>query len=378
VGRWRLSIVLLALVLVGGAGGFSVAFGDGGSSLPHPFHLQRSGSGENLPLAYLDPGIVLALDVASGRLVLSGRELDYRDNSRGYGPRALMSSDAGVVAIHSPGRAGLWRYIGGIPGLSSGRRSSALALGRAPVWGAPREQLQSGRLVGLVLPDGRHVAVSQDQRHRVVGICWRGPGGARLGVRVRYSADERAITDPFGVTRTYRLVPGGVTRVVPRSWQHTPGYRRPVSRVLDSFRSYLAVQDRAPNDLPGRLTRFGTEAYSLAPEGGLLLAELTDLRRARPVIKILKNAGMLDVSMIVPSRNSDGQLSRLVDRLSGKLGELGKRCQLSVSVQDDFVYVEVATAISPAEGRAVRDALGNLHAWAVLAQHGRSLCGQPA
>ncbi|MGI8863732.1 MAG: hypothetical protein ACR2JH_04915 [Solirubrobacteraceae bacterium] len=48
---------------------------------------------------------MLALDAASGDLVLSGRELDYRDGATtSYGPPGLANADTNVVAIHSPAR----------------------------------------------------------------------------------------------------------------------------------------------------------------------------------------------------------------------------------------------------------------------------------
>jgi len=243
---------------------------------------------EFVAVADLDPDIVVDLNVVSGHVRVSGDNL----------------LDAPVAEIGDP-RHGhrLFRYTGGIPGLTPVRGSADVGArtrgpGRLPVWGSARRARDGGGFL-IVFPDGRRVRVRTDHTGRAVSIGWPGNGGGTLTASVRYTNALTTVSDPFGISRVYRHDRAGhASRVVPASWRG-PGYRHPLVDVLDNPRETGWLQYRSA-DYTDRIARAARNdlAYERPADGGILEVALASLRQARRLDSLLGRLGLLDMTQV--------------------------------------------------------------------------------
>lgn len=319
---------------------------------------------EFVAVADLDPDIVVDLNVVSGHVRVSGDNL----------------LDAPVAEIGDP-RHGhrLFRYTGGIPGLTPVRGSAdvgARTRGRArlPVWGLARRVRYGGGFL-IVFPDGRRVRVRTDRTGRAVSIGWPGNGGGTLTASVRYTNALTTVSDPFGISRVYRHDRAGhASRVVPASWRG-PGYRHPLVDVLDNPRETGWLQYRSA-DYTDRVARAARNdlAYERPADGGILEVALASLRRARRLDSLLGRLGLLDMTQ-VQSALLNQQESQGVDAQVGRrLDPILKDCHLSYGVGGDVLDVTVSSTITPAELATVHRTLARVPAWTLIRRGGPSLC----
>lgn len=338
-------------------------------------------TGQAVAVAYLDPGLVLALNVTSGRLELSGINLGFTPGRSWVHERATYANERDVVAIEDPLRGHtLFAYRGGIPGLSVAARAPAGAVAvpgssAQRVWGAVRQVFRGGRLSAVVLPDGRRIGITTDGSGRAVAVRWMDARGHPLRTTMGYADGRTTITDPFGVARTYASSgEGRAYELVPAAWRRGPGYRHFYSAVLDSAAEILWVQQRlvwwAPN-LTSALRPFAGSGYAgvsidSPANGGYLDVGLTKLASARRVDAALRRGGVLDVSAIMPTYTTARQLAREGARVNAQLGSAFSDCHLSTGDGIDTFVVRVSDAITPPEWAALAHALARLDAWAIV------------
>jgi hypothetical protein len=347
-------------------------------------------SDQQVAVAYLDPYIVLDVDVVTGRLVLSGWGLNFKGSGPIWSEHPALALETGVVGIEDPlARHRLFRYAGGIPGLAAagsapGGSAALPAPGALTVWGPPREVLRHGRLVALVFPDGRGVGVRVDGLGRLLLVRWMDAFGAPLVTRVAYSGELTSVTDPFGVTRVYEHVsPHRVFELVPASWRRGHGYRHWISPVLDGARETGWVQYRASPPRFGQLTGglgrfagpgFGGISFDSPANGGYVQVGMNSLRWARRVEDELRQRGLLDVSAILPTYDRVEELYQASDSLHGPLSGALADCHASWGDGVDAVVIDVSSTITPQEVARLDGALSHLNAWAIIERHGGSEC----
>ena len=396
--RSYLAALLLALVLVGcGAGAQPQASGRAPLQAPLAgrmvaLPLAQASSREQVSVAYLGPELAVALDVATGRLQLSGLALWFNQDRPWAGQQANQPLLSGVVGIEDPlAHHRLFRYVGGIPGLAPASVTAAgsLALpapGNLPVWGAPRAVLRRGRVIAIVLPDGRRIGVSSDRSGRATAVSWSTPHGVPLHTTIRYAGSLTTITDPFGVTRTYeRLTGGRAFEIVPAAWRSGPGYRHWIYPVLDDARETGWIQHRTSEQrpvvrdllasLPGAAgAAFGGVSYDSPANGGDIDVGLTSPAAAGRVDSTLRRLGLLDVSAILPTLDTVAELRRAFDSLRAPLDPIARACHVSWGEGVDDIAITVADTITPAELAVLDHALRSLPAWAVIQRTGSSTC----
>lgn len=380
----RVGIALAAAVIAAlvGAGALRAGARPARGGSPPALH---SPSDQRVALAYMDPDIVLSLDVVTGRLSLSGITLGFPPGSDWRHERPDFPFETGVIGIHDPTRHELFRYVGGIPGLAAAgpvpAGAAALpAAGRLPVWAAPTQLVRDGR---LALPDGRYVDITLDGHGRLTDLRWPGAHGERLRTRVRYGADTATITDPCGVSRTYRHLPGNrAFEVVPPAWRHGLGYRHFIAPVLDGARETGWVQYRATpprHDLIAGLGAFapgvfGGVSFDSPANGGYIDVGLTSLAPARRMENELMARGLADVSAILPTYDTAGELARLGDSLQPVFAPLLRDCHVMWGEGVDTIVIRVASTITPREVAVLDRAIQNLKAWVIVERQGASVC----
>jgi hypothetical protein len=218
-------------------------------------------------------------------------------------------------------------------------------------------------------------------------VGWPGAHGEALTTTIAYRGDLTAITDPFGITRTYQHPGRGrAFELVPASWRHGPGYRHWISPVLDSARETGWVQDRSsgpPNrgDLidglgPFAGPSFGGVSFDSAANGGYIDLNLAHLGRARSLEKEMRRRGLLDVSAIRPTYDGAGRLDAIDNGLDPSLLPIARACHVTWGEGAGTIVITVASTLTSGERTTLDRALHNLGAWAVIAVGGRSVCAE--
>jgi hypothetical protein len=348
---------------------------------------------EFVAVAYLDPDLVLDVNIVTGRFRVSSEALGFGPGL----PRQWESQlpnrpdETGVIGIWDPLKHRLFRYEGGNPGYVAARPESVgdaplPANGRLPVWSSPR-LVRDGRLSReLVFADGRWVTIAVDARGRTTMVSWPAFAGARLITRVAYSGASTSISDPFGVTRTYvHKASGEAFELVPAAWRTGPGYRHWVSPLLDDARETGFVQARTvgrSGDLTDGFGRvagrsFGGVSFDSPANAGYLQVGLTSAAAAARVDATLRRRGLLDVSAILPVHSTQRELASETDSLERPLGAAGADCHASWGDGVDTIVISVANTITPAEVKAMDDAVRRLHSWTVIEVQGSNECATP-
>ena len=327
------------------------------------------GREEFVAVAHLDPLLVIAVNVVSGRLQISGDDVGFKD-----GP---------VAVIEDPIGHRLFRYVGGLPGLAPAPPSPFSAA--LPLWGAPRVLRRSGTVVGIRLPDGRRISVVSGRSGRVYSLTWRGARGGRLHSTIGYSGLDTTITDPFGVSRTYvHDRQGHAYELVPTDWRGT-GYRHWRSPILDSTAETMFVQSRTALGTPARPAlldsvqaaagrAFGVIWLGAPANDGYVNVGVSETRPIPRIIATLKRVGLLDVTDLSTVFDTATELDAAQAALNRRLDAMFKDCHLSDGQQVDDIDVDITTNVTVAETAALEDALHALNAWAVVRQAGTSQC----
>jgi hypothetical protein len=325
---------------------------------------------------HLDPDIAIVVNVITGRVEVSGTARGVRADP--------------VVGIEDP-VAGhrLFRYAGGVPGMDAGQPGPAgaaalPAAGALPVWGPPR-LLSGRRLASIAFSDGRTVRVSSDRERRARSISWPGDGGGRLRASIRYAGSLTTVTDPFGVSRVYRHDRAGhAVELVPAAWRG-PGYRRSFVPVLDDIRQTGWLQHRTAVQKP-RVRDLVSEAgaaagsalggvwFEAATNGGFLNIGLASLSRAPHVNSVLARLGILDMTNVQSTLDTDREINRINSSLDRSFLPIARDCHLTWGAGNDVVYVTVADTITPPEVATIDRGLATVHAWAVIRRGGHSMC----
>jgi hypothetical protein len=142
------------------------------------------------------------------------------------------------------------------------------------------------------------------------------------------------------------------------------------------------VQDRTvgdEGDLTAGLARvigrsFGGISYDSPANAGYLQVGLTSSAATARVDAALKRRGLLDVSAILPVHSTPRRLASETDSLDHPLGAALADCHASWGDGTDAIIISVATTITPAEVKAMDDAIRRLHSWAVVEVQGSSVC----
>ena len=332
---------------------------------------------EFVAVAHLDPEIGVLVNVVTGRLKLSGDDVGFAES---------------VVAIEDPllGHK-LFRYTGGIPGLRPARGSrwdTLIAPDTVPAWGA-RVVRRNRTSATIVLADGRKIGVANDASGRVVGVRWPDATGDRkLRTRIGYAGARTAITDPFGVTRTYQHDrSGGAFELVPPSWRG-PGYRRWSDPVLDGRAQTGLIQrrtslqpmgSRAPLDeiQSAAGNAFGSIWFAPPANDGYVNVGLRPLTNARRMETLIRRLGLLDVTDITPTFSTQRSLNAAQNTLDKPLDPLLRDCHVGYGQVVDDIDITVASTITPDEMAVLEKALRKLNAWAVVSTGGPSVCAVP-
>ena len=348
---------------------------------------------EFVAVAYLDPDLVLDVNVVTGRFRISSEALDFGEGlPRQWESRLPNRPDeTGVIGIWDPLQHRLYRYEGGNPGYVAAGPEPAgeaplPANGRLPVWSSPH-LVRDGRLSReLLFADGRRVKLTVDARGRTTMVRWPAFSGARLVTRIVYSGALTSVSDPFGVTRTYAHERSGKAFELVRSaWRKGPGYRHWVSPLLDDARETGFVQDRTlagKRDLTDGLGRvagrpFGGISFDSPANAGYLQVGLTSAAATARVDAALERRGLLDVSAILPVHSTPRQLDSETDALEHPLGAALADCHAAWGEGTDAIIVSVATTITPPEVEAMDNAIRRLQSWAVIEAQGSNVCATP-
>ncbi len=375
--RRALSLLAATLALAGPAAARAAA-------LPGP------GSSEQaVAVAYLDPGIALSLDVVTGRLELSGVALGFSP----AGPiwthqRPVHPFETGVAAIYDPLSGRLYRYTGGIAGYAAAPAPrGALIVGGGttiPVWGPPSLLRHGRQLVSVVFADGRRVTIRTDPAGRVTQLLWPGGQGQALRTTIAYAPGRTAITDPFGVRRTYAYSgEGRAYELVPAAWRGGRGYRHFITPVLDGARETGWVQYRALEPHPGSLIAglrpfagpgWAGVSFDSPANGGYIDLNLAQLGRAHALEAEMARRGLADVTAIRPTYASGRQIARADAFLRPRLRPMIADCHLSWGYGAGPITITVSTTLTPAERTALLAAVQGLPAWVVFEVRGASQC----
>ena len=329
-------------------------------------------------MAHLDPEIGVLVNVVTGRLKLSGDD---------------VGSAESVVAIEDPllGHK-LFRYTGGIPGLRPARGSrwdTLIAPDTVPAWGVTRVVHRNRTSATIILADGRKIGVADDASGRVVGVRWPDATGDRdLRTRISYAGARTAITDPFGVTRTYQHDrSGGAVELVPIAWRG-PDYRRWIDPVLDGGAQAGLIQRRASLRPMGSRepldeiqsaagNAFGSIWFAPPAHDGYVHVGLRPLTSARRMEALIRRLGLLDVTDITPTFNTHRSLNAAQNTLDKPLDPLLRDCHVGYGHVVDDIDITVASTITPGEMAVLEKALRKLNAWAVVSTGGPSVCAVP-
>ena len=329
-------------------------------------------------MAHRDPEIGVLVNIVTGRLKLSGDD---------------VGSAESVVAIEDPSLGHkLFRYTGGIPGLRPARSSrwdTLIAPDTVPAWGVARVVHRNRTSATIILADGRKIGVADDASGRVVGVRWPDATGDRdLRTRIGYAGARTAITDPFGVTRTYQHDrSGGAVELVPTSWRG-PDYRRWIDPVLDGRAQAGLIQRRASLQPMGSRApldeiqsaagnAFGSIWFAPPANDGYVNVGLRPLTSARRMEALIRRLGLLDVTDITPTLNTQRSLNAAQNTLDKPLDPLLRDCHVTYGQVVDDIDITVAGTITPGEMAVLEKALRKLNAWAVVSTGGPSVCTVP-
>lgn len=378
--------LLAALVALLAAGAFAASPVTPRGGLPGP------GSSEQaVAVAYLDPDIVLSLDVVSGRLLWSSSAVGFSPRGGAWNrQRPDHPYYAGVVGIYDPLDHSLYEYRGGIAGFAPApARDAPAALsspGGLPVWDEPSLVRIRGRLAGLRLPDGRRVGLRTDAAGRISQVRWPGPHGEPLRTTIAYRGSLTEITDPFGVRRVYEHSGAGrAFEIVPAAWRRGPGYRHWIAPFLDGAREIGWVQYRTTSRPPHRrvlisgLRRyaglgFAGVSFDSPANGGYIDLGTASLARARALEHEMLRRGLLDVAAIMPTFSSTAQIWRADAHLRPVLAPMVRDCHVSWGEGAGPILITVSTTLTAAERSALDEAVRGVNAWVVINVSGRSEC----
>ena len=297
------------------------------------------------------------------------------------------------MAIEDPLRGHkLFRYGGGIPGLRPARGSrwdALIAPDMFAAWGAARVVHRNRTSATIILADGRKIGVAYDASGRVVGVRWPDATGDReLRTRLSYAGARTAITDPFGVTRTYRHDrSGGAFELVPTSWRG-PGYRHWIEPVLDGRAQVGLIQLRTSLQPMGSRdpldeiqsaagNAFGSIWFAPPANDGYVNVGLRPLTSARRMEALIRRLGLLDVTDITSTFNTQRSLNAAQNTLDKPLDPLLRDCHVGYGQVVDDIDITVASTITPGEMAVLEKALRKLNAWAVVSTGAPSVCAVP-
>jgi hypothetical protein len=241
----------------------------------------------------------------------------------------------------------------------------------------------------IILADGRKIEVADDTSGRLVRVRWPAATGDReLRTTISYAGARTAITDPFGVTRTYQHEPsGGAFELVPPSWRG-PGYRHWIEPVLDGRAQTDLIQRRATLQPTGSRApleeiqsaagnAFGSIWFAPPANDGYVNVGLRPLTSARGIEAALRRLGLLDVTDVAPTFSTQRSLNAAQDTLDRPLDPLLRDCHVAYGQVVDDIDITVASTITPSEMAVLEKALRKLNAWALISTGGASVCAVP-
>ena len=334
---------------------------------------------EYVAVAHLDPEIAILVNVVTGRLTLSGDRVGIAETVAGIEDPLLGHK--------------LFRYAGGIPGLLPAAGplwSRSPAPDRSLSWRVPRLVRLNRGVAAIVLGDGRKVDVASDSDGRVVALSWPPAfGRGVLRTRISYSGSLTTITDPFGVSRVYQHDPAGnAFQLVPASW-HGTGYRHWIEPVLDGHAETSWVQYRANvfvSPSRGLLDEmqsaagdaFGSIWFAAPASDGYINLGLRPLAKARHMESVIQGLGLLDITDITSTFNTQRSLNAAQDTLNKPLDPLLRDCHVSYGQGVDVIDITAASTITSSEIAILDRALRRLNAWAIVSVGGSSQCAVAA
>jgi hypothetical protein len=101
---------------------------------------------------------------------------------------------------------------------------------------------------------------------------------------------------------------------------------------------------------------------------------LASLAAARRMENELMRRGLADVSAILPTYDTAGQLQRLDDSLRPAFAPLLRDCHITWGEGVDMIVITVASTITPREVAVLDRAIENLKAWVIVEREGPSVC----
>lgn len=256
--------------------------------------------------------------------------------------------------------------------------------------GAARVAHRNRTSATIILADGRKIGVACDARGRVIEVRWPdATGDTVLRTRISYAGARTAITDPFGVTRTYQHDrSGGAFELVPPSWRG-PGYRHWIEPVLDGRAQAGLIQRRASLQPMGSRApldeiqsaagnAFGSIWFAPPANDGYVNIGLRPVTSARRMEALIRQLGLLDVTDLAPTFNTQRSLSAARNTLDKPLDPLLRDCHVGYGQVVDDIDITVASTITPGEMAVLEEALRKLNAWAVVSTGEPSVCAGPA